>query len=409
MEGSSPAGEQPARLIKSEVATTTTPIEPPNSGSSKTPAAAGGDEAMMMEDGSDESDNGPYCLCRGPDDHRWMICCERCEDWFHGECINLDKSIGESLIEKFVCPNCTTESVSTIYKKTCSLPSCRKPARIALGGSAGSTEQSVFCSDEHTQAWWEHILARMPRDRSRTGLTDQLTQEEFMALLSSGLATIGSDGMLRLATMPFQDGAQLLDKAEGSADDPMLQIMTEEERSFLDSSASSRYQLAQEMLLCDHMITLIELAQKRRRAAIDAGRIGDDICGYDDRLDTISARDAFAAFVKSPEGETVFRDQHLGNPPAPPGQSNADSTEDGGGVGDDDDDGMTRGMCTRKRCKAHSGWQKMLVFGVKYQIRELAEQASEVSDEERVVKEAATERWRRKEAERNWVEVIDGC
>lgn len=167
--------------------------------------------------------------------------------------------------------------------------------------------------------------------------------------------------------------------------------MTDEQKAFLDSAASMRYQLAEETLLCDHMLTLVELAQKRRRAVIDAGRISEDTCGYDDRLDTICARDAFAAFAKSPEGERILKDKHLGPPVAPEG-------------GDDD---IARGMCERKRCKAHSGWQKMLAFGIKYQIRELAEQAAEVGEDERVVREAAAERWQRKKAESNWVEVIE--
>lgn len=129
------------------------------------------------------------------------------------------------------------------------------------------------------------------------------------------------------------------------------------------------------------MIALVELTQERRRAAITAGRFNDDICGYDNALDTISARDAFAAFVKSPDGEAAFK------------------TGDAAGE---------RSMCERKRCKIHGGWQKMMPLGIKHQIREMASQASEVAEEERIVREAAGERWRRKRAESNWVEVLDG-
>lgn len=186
--------------------------------------------------------------------------------------------------------------------------------------------------------------------------------------------------------------------------------MTQEEKGYLDGAAAARHQLAQETVLCDHMITLVELAQKRRRAAIDAGRMAEDTCGYDDRLDTISARDAFAAYIRSPAGEAMLTEQHLAPPPR---RSDSDASKQGAeGEADDaemseEDDDATRGMCLRKRCKAHSGWQKMLVLGVKYQIRELAEQAAEVSDQERVVKEAAAERRRRKQSESNWVEVIE--
>lgn len=136
------------------------------------------------------------------------------------------------------------------------------------------------------------------------------------------------------------------------------------------------------------MLTLIDLAQERRRAAITAGRFSDDICGYDQRLDTICARDAFAAYSKSPEGEATFGAKKLGDP-----------------LGEGDE---VRGMCEKKRCKVHSGWYKMLALGIKHQIREMAAHAEEVREEERVVRDAAGERWKRRRAEKNWVEVLDG-
>jgi COMPASS component SPP1 len=159
----------------------------------------------------DESDNGPYCICRGPDDHRWMICCENCEDWFHGECIHIDKDIGESLIEKFICPNCTKGSLTTLYKKTCGFGSCRKPARLA----GGTGEHSVFCSDEHAGMWWERMVGRLPKSRSKAGLSDQLTQDELMALLSSGMASFDDEGNMKLAKVPFQEELPAMETTEG--------------------------------------------------------------------------------------------------------------------------------------------------------------------------------------------------
>jgi COMPASS component SPP1 len=155
-----------------------------------------GTAAEDASDEDDESDNGPYCICRGPDDHRWMIYCETCEDWFHGECVHISKDVGESLIEKFICPNCTTDNLMTLYKKTCTLGSCRKAARLT------HSPPSVFCSDEHAQTWWERMLARLPKAKAKAALSDELSQEEFMALLSSDLATIDGDGAWTLRA-PF--------------------------------------------------------------------------------------------------------------------------------------------------------------------------------------------------------------
>lgn len=135
------------------------------------------------------------------------------------------------------------------------------------------------------------------------------------------------------------------------------------------------------------MLALIEMARDRRRAAIKAGRIGEDICGYDQRLDGILARDAFAAFVSSTAGQQVFETSKLDDPT---------------GEGDE-----VRGMCDKKRCKPHQGWSKVLQAGVERRIRELDSQAAEVREDERIVREAAAERSKRKRAEKNWVEVLD--
>lgn len=191
-----------ARKKKGTASVIRKPKRPNSDGGGKRPKKPKSESTAMNTSGDemdpeDESDNGPYCLCRGPDDHRWMICCENCEDWFHGECINMDKGIGEALIEKFICPLCTKGNLVTLYKKTCSLGSCRKPARL------GKDMDSVFCSDEHAQVWWERMVAKLPKTKSASGLDDAMSQEEFMALLQSDLTGLDEDGMWRLAQDPF--------------------------------------------------------------------------------------------------------------------------------------------------------------------------------------------------------------
>ncbi|OAA60652.1 Zinc finger, FYVE/PHD-type [Cordyceps fumosorosea ARSEF 2679] len=331
---------------------------------------AGADDA-----GEGDSDNGPYCLCQGPDDHRWMICCEGCDDWFHGECIDLSKEVGENLIEKFICPRCTTKQLRSVYKRSCSMGTCKKAARL------GQAPPSYFCSPEHAQAWWERLVARLPKTAAGGGgrLTDQLSQDEFMALLSSGLATVDEEGHWALTASPFTTSDAKAIATDNSSDS----ILSDEERVYVEQAAHARRQLEAETLLCHQMLALVELAQERRRAAVAAGRLADDMCGYDPRLDTISARDAFAAYAASPEGAAAL---------APGGEGEADDAH---------------GMCERKRCKTHAGWQKSLPLGVRQQIRETAAQSEVEEARERLVREAAAERWRRKQSERNWVEVLE--
>jgi COMPASS component SPP1 len=150
----------------------------------------------------DDMDSGPYCICRGPDDHRWMISCDVCEDWFHGECINIDKERGEKLIERFVCPNCTDgKQHYSKYKKTCSLAGCINPARIY-----GKKDNSVFCSTEHCDAWWASIIATLPTKAATKNALEVLTQEDFMGLLAS----TANQGGWKLGDKPFGTHARLL-------------------------------------------------------------------------------------------------------------------------------------------------------------------------------------------------------
>ena len=147
---------------------------------------------------SSESDSGPYCLCRGPDNHRFMIACDGCEDWFHGECIGMDKWDGENLVQRYICPNCTdNKTYVTRYKKMCTLDGCRNPARIY-----DLQNPSNFCSAEHTQEFWEQWVATLPRTKGVS--FDLLTQQEFMALLAPPDRKPGEKGKSwRVGEKPF--------------------------------------------------------------------------------------------------------------------------------------------------------------------------------------------------------------
>jgi COMPASS component SPP1 len=164
-------------------------------------------------------------------------------------------------------------------------------------------------------------------------------------------------------------------------------VLTHEETTFLQHSAADRLQLGEETMVCKQMLLLLELANERRKAAIDAKKMESDICGYDFRLDDVSVQHQFAAWMQTDGAKGVFQSGKLGAP--------------GGG------DSLTEGMCDRKRCKAHAGWFNMLTKTIRHQIKELAREAKEKLDAEEVVRDAAEERHLRKQKEANWVEMLD--
>ncbi len=54
--------------------------------------------------------NELYCLCQQPyDESQFYICCDRCQDWFHGRCVGVLQSEADS-IDEYVCPNCQSDS-----------------------------------------------------------------------------------------------------------------------------------------------------------------------------------------------------------------------------------------------------------------------------------------------------------
>ncbi|KAI0020676.1 hypothetical protein F4780DRAFT_779355 [Xylariomycetidae sp. FL0641] len=340
------------------------------------PKKAGGAAAGDANDASsgDETDNGPYCICRGPDDHRWMIGCDVCEDWFHGECVKLDKEVGEKLVERFVCPNCTDGKRNyTKYKKTCSHAGCKNPARLY---TKNPKDRSVFCSNDHCDAWWSSMIATLPREAASRKAIEVLTQEDFMGLL----AATADKGGWKLGDKPFGNIEGLWSKANGLP--TRAGVLSEEEESFLLASAAERLALGNEIVQYKKMLQLLDWANERRQAGVDAGRWPKDVCGYDRRLDTVSVRVQFAAWLDSPEGQAVFKAGRL------------------------EEDAESLLVCDRKRCKPHNAWYKLLSTAVRLLIKETATAAASKLDAEDGMRRAAEARYERRQLENNFVEVL---
>ncbi|XP_053724415.1 death-inducer obliterator 1-like [Synchiropus splendidus] len=88
------------------------------------------DDDESTTSSSDESDGGGYdpnalyCICRQKHNKRFMICCDRCEEWFHGDCVGITEARGRLMErngEDYVCPNCTLKRSHLVKPATSNL------------------------------------------------------------------------------------------------------------------------------------------------------------------------------------------------------------------------------------------------------------------------------------------------
>ena len=75
-----------------------------------------------------------------------MICCDRCEEWFHGDCVGITEARGRLMErngEDYVCPNCTARKSQVLRPATGALATGLDAAK-ALAESRRADSGSGF-------------------------------------------------------------------------------------------------------------------------------------------------------------------------------------------------------------------------------------------------------------------------
>ncbi|XP_063700167.1 death-inducer obliterator 1 isoform X2 [Culicoides brevitarsis] len=103
---------------------------------------------------SEDDPDRLWCICRQPHNNRFMICCDVCEEWFHGKCVNVTKSQGnqmESAGKDWTCPNCLNEKQNKVQPKITTFlePSklTFKTENLCIICKSITKKGSVYCSD----------------------------------------------------------------------------------------------------------------------------------------------------------------------------------------------------------------------------------------------------------------------
>lgn len=102
-----------------------------------------------------------YCLCRQPyDESQFYICCDKCQDWFHGRCVGILQSEAE-FIDEYICPTCQKSSTTNLANiKTLSdneyehLINLIKAIQVHLVKFLKENSKVIFfISQNHKNAW----------------------------------------------------------------------------------------------------------------------------------------------------------------------------------------------------------------------------------------------------------------
>jgi COMPASS component SPP1 len=428
----------------------------PALGSSPGPGATDIASSEVEDDAPSDASNEEYCICRKGDNHTWMIACDGgCEDWFHGNCVDIREEDG-NLIDKYICPNCEENDVGfTTWLPMCRRDGCRQPARV-------KGVPSKYCSDECGREFMRMNVAKSSgvtgssnasskaKNRRKANQTDNhgnsmgvdgtadsdeemgprggaLRPGEIKALVTSvpditlfrklGEGVLSPPATASPSASKFPDGA-----------------MTNGETSNGENSHSHGYTLnsveSSRVAAIDEEKNVLRLKRallkdKEKFVGMTREQVGKyaeregikpkDVCGYDRRLTW--TEEQFDRWRQSKEGAAALELNSLDpvengeadgvTEPAKP-KSDADKMDVDGEPAPDTSKDKDH-FCTRKRCERHRQWQKQALSDVRFEESTLADQMRRLDKEDREIREGAMLRWRKEiggQGGEGWVEVV---
>ncbi|XP_050307605.1 death-inducer obliterator 1 isoform X2 [Anthonomus grandis grandis] len=116
-----------------------------------------GNELDSDGDEEEESEDDPnklWCICNQPHNNRFMICCDTCEEWYHGKCVNITKAMGQQMEaegKEWICLFCQD---SSLKRPLAAARRIRKASR--------NSRQSTDSNNSNKKNGKEKVAAAMP-------------------------------------------------------------------------------------------------------------------------------------------------------------------------------------------------------------------------------------------------------
>ncbi|KAF1843199.1 uncharacterized protein K460DRAFT_378397 [Cucurbitaria berberidis CBS 394.84] len=384
------------------------------------------------DEGESSEDHNLYCLCRKPDNHRWMIGCDGgCDDWFHGDCINMKQS-EEALVDRFICPNCEENGKgTTTWKPMCRRDGCRRPARLI------KDKESKYCSDDCGVLFMSEQLQRTAgangtKDRSKkakkkateaepgdeeepTPLGGVLRAKDLKALVDAS-PNIQAFKNLGTGVLSPPQTASPTRATFGSAPNGEDLALTAGETQRLTALHKEKSQLKDRLEVLKDREKFVSMAKEQATRVAEREKVKiKEFCGYDSRLSWSDAE--FLLWRNSKHGYAAFKFNTL----SPTNEQTSSMTTVNGSDSDSLSLDIKESVCLKKRCPKHPQWQKLNLQDARFEELEVVEAIRECEKEERSVRERARRRGAKdglakeltagdgSKVERNregWVEVV---
>lgn len=368
------------------------------------PAPDGSSQVYPSDDeGESSEDHNLYCICKKPDNHKWMIGCDGgCDDWFHGDCVDM-KQADEELVDKFICPNCEENGKgNTTWKPMCRREGCRKPARL------GKDRESKYCSDDCGLLFMQEQLQRTAGAKGASGskgskkskkkttegdagieeeptpLGGVLRAKDLKALVDASpniqaFKNLGTGVLTPPQTAsPTHGTFANLPNGENLA-------LTAGETERLSALYREKSQLQDRLEVLKDREKFVSMAKEQAIRVADREKIKmKEFCGYDSRLSWSDAE--FLLWRNSKHGCASFTFSTLS--PTPEQISSTPTTNGAESIEAD----AKETVCLKKRCPKHPQWQKLNLQDARFEELEVVEAIRECEKEERSVRERARRR-----------------